>query len=80
MRCLVVLIPSQAVIFNKDGHLTLAALMSNLADRTFLDATYRRGLAPEPQIISLGLGRSGGIAANVQPAVFLHPEPETLLF
>jgi hypothetical protein len=33
--------------------------MSNLADWTFLDAAYRRGLAPEPQTISLGLGRSG---------------------
>src|ERR1700674_3333895 len=33
--------------------------MSNLADWTFLDAAYRRGLAPEPQTISLGLGRAG---------------------
>jgi hypothetical protein len=33
--------------------------MSNLADRTFLDAAYRPGLAPEPQTISLGLGRVG---------------------
>jgi hypothetical protein len=31
--------------------------MSNLADWTFLDAAYRRALAPEPQtLISLGLG------------------------
>jgi hypothetical protein len=41
--------------------------MSNLADWTFLDAAYRRGLAPEPQTISLGLGRSGGIAVDVHP-------------
>jgi hypothetical protein len=32
--------------------------ISNLVDWTFLDAAYRRGLAPEPQTISLGLGRS----------------------
>jgi hypothetical protein len=33
--------------------------MSNLADWTFLDAAYRRGLAPAPQTVSLGLGRAG---------------------
>ena len=33
--------------------------MSNLADWTFLDAAYRRGLAPEPQTIGLGLADRG---------------------
>src|SRR5580704_14647517 len=48
--------------------------MANLADWTFLAAAYRRGLAPEPQTISLGLGRSGeSVHHPGWPPFFAHP-------